>query len=46
MSLAAAKYITKYTHKGVDRATVEIQRRNEVSDLRDCRYIGASEASW
>jgi hypothetical protein len=46
MSLAAAKYITKYTHKGVDRATVEIQHRNEVSDLRDCRYIGASEASW
>jgi hypothetical protein len=46
MSLAAAKYITKYTHKGVDRATVEIQCRNKVSDLRDCQYIGASEASW
>jgi hypothetical protein len=46
MLLAAAKYITKYTHKGVNHATVEIQCRNEVSDLRDCWYIGASEASW
>ena len=46
MSLAAAKYITKYTHKGPDRATVEIQQRDEVSDLKDCRYIAASEASW
>jgi len=25
VSLAAAKYITKYTHKGPDRATMEIQ---------------------
>ena len=46
MSLSAAKYITKYTHKGPDRATVEIRRRNEVADLIDCRYIAASEASW
>jgi len=46
MSLAAAKYITKYTHKGPDRATVEFQQRNEVSDFRDSRYIAASEATW
>jgi hypothetical protein len=46
MSLSAAKYITKYTHKGPDRATIEIQRRNEVSEFRDCRYIAASEACW
>jgi hypothetical protein len=46
MSLAAAKYITKYTHKGPDRATLEIQQRNEVSEFRDSRYIAASEASW
>lgn len=46
MSLAAAKYITKYTHKGPDRATIEIQRRNEVSEFRDSRYIAASEATW
>ena len=46
MSLAAAKYITKYAHKGPDRATIEIQQRNEVSEFRDCRYISASEAIW
>lgn len=46
MSLAAAKYITKYTHKGPDRATVEIQQCNEVSEFRDSRYIAASEATW
>jgi PIF1-like helicase len=46
MSLAAAKYITKYTHKGPDRATLELQQRNEVSDFIDCRYIAASEAAW
>jgi hypothetical protein len=45
-SLAAAKYITKYTHKGPDRATVEIQQCNEVSEFKDSRYIAASEASW
>ena len=46
MSLAAAKYITKYTHKGPDRATVELQQRNEVSDFVDTRYIAAAEAAW
>jgi hypothetical protein len=46
MSLAAAKYITKYTHKGPDRATIEIQQRDEVSEYKDCRYIAASEAAW
>ena len=48
MSLAAAKYITKYTHKGPDRATIEIQRRREdkVSEFKDSRYIAATEAAW
>ena len=46
MSLAAAKYITKYTHKGPDRATLELRQRNEVSDFKDSRYIAASEAAW
>jgi hypothetical protein len=45
MSLAAAKYITKYTHKGPDRATIEIQQRNEVFKFRDSRYTAASEAA-
>jgi hypothetical protein len=42
MSLAAAKYITKYTHNGQDRATVEIQQRDKVSQFRDSQYIGAN----
>ena len=46
MSLSAAKYITKYTHKGPDRATVEIQQRNEVAEFKDSHYIAASEACW
>jgi len=48
MSLAAAKNITKYTHKGPDRATIEIQRRDqdEVSKFKDSRYIAAAEAAW
>jgi hypothetical protein len=46
MSLAAAKYITKYTHKGPDRTMIEIQQENEVSQFRDCQYISASEAAW
>ena len=46
MSLSAAKYITKYTHKGPDRAVIEIQQRDEVSEFKDCRYITASEACW
>jgi PIF1-like helicase len=46
MSLAAAKYITKYTHKGPDHVTIEIQRQDEVSEFRDSHYIAASEATW
>ncbi len=48
MSLAAAKYITKYTHKGPDWATIEIQHRREdkVSEFKDSRYIAATEAAW
>ena len=45
-SLSAAKYITKYTHKGPDRATVQLQQWNEVSEYRDSRYIAGSEAAW
>jgi hypothetical protein len=46
MSLAAAKYITKYTHKGPDHATVQLQQHDEVSEYKDSRYIAASEANW
>ena len=46
MSLAAAKYIMKYTHKGPNHATIEIQCCNEVSEFRDSWYIAVTEASW
>jgi hypothetical protein len=46
MSRAAAKYITKYTHKRPNRATLQLQQRNEVSDFKDSGYIAASEATW
>ena len=46
MSLAAAKYIMKYIHKGPDCATVEITQHNKVSEFRDSRYIAATEATW
>ncbi len=46
MSLTAAKYITKYTHKGPDHATMEIQQWNEVSEFKDSQYIATSEATW
>jgi len=36
MSLAAMKYITKYTYKGPDRATIKIQHQDcdEVSEFK------------
>jgi hypothetical protein len=46
MSLAATKYIMKYTHKGPDHATIEIQEQNEVSEFRNAHYIAATEAAW
>ena len=42
VSFAAAKYITKYTHKGPDRATLQIEKRDEVSEFCDGRYIAGS----
>jgi hypothetical protein len=46
MSLAAIKYITKYTYKGPDRATVQLQQCDDVLEYKDSQYIAASEANW
>ncbi len=47
VSFAAAKYITKYTHKGPDRASLEVIRQDdEVLEFCQGRYISASEAVW
>ena len=47
MSLAAAKYIMKYAHKGPNQATIEVQCQDhdEVSKFKDSCYIGATEAA-
>lgn len=46
ISLTATKYITKYTHKGPDRARIELFTGDEVSTYLNSRYISASEAVW
>ena len=46
MLLSATKYITKYTHKGPDRVTLELRQHNEVSKFKDGCYIAAAEATW
>ncbi|KAH9955225.1 hypothetical protein BC827DRAFT_1084460, partial [Russula dissimulans] len=46
ISLSAAKYITKYTHKGPDHTTIEFTHRNKLAEFRHCRYIAACEATW
>ena len=40
MSLSVAKYITKYTHKGPDRATVELQQRNVGKIMGHLTHVG------
>jgi len=36
----------KYTHKGPDRATMQIQQCNKVLEFWDGQYIAATEACW
>ena len=44
-SIKAIKYLRNYTHKGPDRACVG-RIVDEVADVLDTRYCGASEAAW
>jgi hypothetical protein len=46
MSLTTTKYITKYTHKGLDCATVQLQQRDKVLEYKDSWYIATFEANW
>lgn len=46
VSFAAAKYICKYTHKGPDRASLQIVQHDEIAEYCEGHYISASEAVW
>eukprot|EP00435_Cladocopium_sp_Y103_P060653 s247_g22.t1 len=46
-SIRLVKYIFKYTFKGHDRARIEVSdRRDEIQEHLDARYLGATEAAW
>ncbi len=45
VSFASLKYITKYIHKGHDRATMELSR-DEIKRFVDARYVSAMESAW
>jgi hypothetical protein len=46
VSFGSLKYITKYIHKGPDRATVEIFQGDEISTFLDSRYVSSCEAAY
>lgn len=46
VSLGSFKYVFKYIQKGGDRATMELQQRDEIKRWINGRYISASEAAW
>lgn len=46
VSLGSFKYVFKYIYKGGDRASLEVNRRDEIQRFIDGRYISASEAAW
>jgi hypothetical protein len=45
-SVKAVKYIHKYVYKGHDRATLTVNKNDEVAQYLDARYISAVEACW
>jgi hypothetical protein len=46
VSFAALKYITKYIHKGPDRATLQLEDGNEINKYLDSRYVSSCEAAF
>jgi hypothetical protein len=46
VSFATLKYVTKYIHKGPDRATVEVFRGDEIKTFLDSRYVSSCEAAF
>jgi len=46
VSLGSFKYAFKYIHKGSDRISLTINRRDEITRHLTGRYVGTSEAAW
>jgi hypothetical protein len=46
VSFAALKYITKYIHKGPDRATMQLADGNEINKYLDSCYVSSCEATF
>jgi hypothetical protein len=46
VSFASLKYITKYIHKGPDRATVHVFDGDEISKYIDSRYVSSCEGAF
>jgi len=44
--IAAVKYLYKYMYKGFDRATMEVNKNDEIKQYIDGRYLFASEGCW
>ncbi|GFO16347.1 DNA helicase [Plakobranchus ocellatus] len=48
-SIQNIKYVLKYVHKEVDKATFQLQhenQRDEISNFISARFIGSTEAAW
>jgi hypothetical protein len=46
VSFASIKYVTKYLHKGHDRATLSLDLRDEIQYYLNSRYVSAIEGVW
>ncbi|KAF8201488.1 hypothetical protein BJ912DRAFT_807069, partial [Pholiota molesta] len=45
-SLGTFKYLFKYIQKGPDRASLQVNIKDEVQCFKDGRYISAPDAAW
>lgn len=46
VSFASVKYVSKYICKGHDRATMQVNSNDEISQFIDGRYLSPSQSVW